>query len=357
MEEINSISITSIYRKLKNRKKLFLKVWSITLILSILWIFPQPRTYKAEIMLAPEAAGGTGSINSLSSLASSFGFDFNGMASQDAIYPELYPQLMSSNDFIVNLLDVPVETIDGEIKTDLYTYIKKHQKYAFYMEPVKWGQRQIRRLTAKPVRAGAGKGKNINPFMLSEEQFGVVENLKGSVSCMVDKLTNVFTIRVVAQDPLVAATLADSVSSRLQRFIINYRTNKARVDLKHYEALTQKAKKEYDEAVAKYSSFQESHYDAFSKSVTNQANKLERAQEQAYNTYTALFVQMETAKARLQERIPAFTILQNPSVPIKPDGPRRVLFIFFMMILATIVTTGCILSEEMKQTVKFFTAR
>lgn len=39
------------------------------------------------------------------------------------------------------------------------------------------------------------------------------------------------------QDPLISATMADSVSMHLQQFITKYRTNKARIDVEHYQKL------------------------------------------------------------------------------------------------------------------------
>lgn len=352
------ISIKSMFSTLAERKKLFLRVLSVTFALSCLWILPQPRFYKATVMLAPEASG-AGTLGSISALASSFGVDLNAGSSTDAIYPELYPDLMTSTDFVVSLFDIPVKTIDGEIECSLYEYLDKHQKVTFYMQPYYKLKKKITDAIESNNAFNAansnGKGgNNIDPFRLNDRQTQIVEGLKGNVNCMVDKLTNVFSISVTAQDPLVAATLADSIRGRLQNFIIKYRTNKARIDLKHYEALTAKAKTDYDNAVAKYSGFQESHYNVTSKEVIAVGEKLQRDQEIKYNTYNAMNIQLQAAAARLQERTPAFTLLQTASVPIKPAGPKRMIFVFAMMVLATLGTCIYILKSDVTKTIVFF---
>ena len=56
------------------------------------------------------------------------------------------------------------------------------------------------------------------------------------------------------------------------------------------------------------------------------------------STYTAMSTQLQACKARVQERTPAFTMLQSASVPNKPAGPKRMIFVAFMLVLATI---GC----------------
>ena len=57
--------------------------------------------------------------------------------------------------------------------------------------------------------------------------------IKGSISCNVDKKTDIITLKVVMQDPLVAAMFADSVKQALQNFITEYRTKKAKDELVH----------------------------------------------------------------------------------------------------------------------------
>ena len=131
METNNSdrqiIDLGRVFHTLWAKKKLFLKVWLVTFILSCIWILPQPRYYTSEVKLAPEMNGedvGGG----LSSIASSFGFNIGGIGGQDAIYPELYPDLFESPEFIVGLFDIKVTTKDGKLTTNYFDYMKNHQK-------------------------------------------------------------------------------------------------------------------------------------------------------------------------------------------------------------------------------------
>ena len=43
--------------------------------------------------------------------------------------------------------------------------------------------------------------------------------------------------------------------------------------------------------------------------------------------------------ARVQERTPAFTILQPASVPVKPAGPKRMIFVLVVVFLTFIGLT------------------
>lgn len=88
----------------------------------------------------------------------------------------------------------------------------------------------------------------VNPFMLTKEQSRIVKMIDKKVVCDVDKKTMVISINVTDQDPLICATIADSVQRRLQNFITDYRTKKAKVDLEYSRKLFKEAKARYDKA-------------------------------------------------------------------------------------------------------------
>ncbi len=354
MEENNKdvIDIGKIIRLIWSRRKLFVKVWIVTFLLSCLWILPKPRYYSASAVLAPESTGDD-VAGGLSSLASSFGVNLGG-AKSDAIYPLLYPDLMSSNDFLISLFDIPVKTLDGEVECDLYTYLNKHQKVAFYSLPVLWMKRWMRNTFGEKEPdvnvAGGGKVNGINPFFMSRRQAGLVEKLRGSVDCNVDKKTEVITISVKAQDKLVAATLADSVTSRLQKFIIDYRTSKARMDLDYYRKLTAEALADYVKIRRQYTSFADSHTEISLPSYQAKMEDMENDMQLRYNTYTAMAAQFEAAKAKVQERTPSFTVMESPTVPQKASEPKRMIFCAVMLILVTMATIAYLLVREKEDT-------
>lgn len=251
----------------------------------------------------------------------------------------LYPDLMNSNEFIVGLMDIQVKTDDSSINTDYYTYLTKHQKKNWLTQPFKKAASAIKGLFTSKPKPGPSKDKKLNPFMLSEFDYNLVESVKSKITCNVDKKTDVISITVKDQDRLVSATLADSVRQHLQEFIINYRTSKARLDVNHYQHLADSAKKEYDEAVAQYSEYCDLNQDIILQTAISKRDKLESDMQLKYNTYTAMCTQLEAMKAKLQERTPAFTTLKNATVPIKPAGPKRMLFVIGMLLLSTIVTS------------------
>ena len=141
------------------------------------------------------------------------------------------------------------------------------------------------------------------------------------------------------QDPLVCAVMADSVKNRLQLFITNYRTNKANIDLKYTEALYDKAKSEYEEARGKYAAFSDENNNLILQSVKSKLDDLENDMQLKFNNYSAMVSQLQLARAKVQERTPAFTTLQSATVPLKPSGPKRMIFVAFITFVSFFATT------------------
>lgn len=341
------INLKKVVKRLLERKWLFAKVLSVVFVLSCVWIFPQPRYYTTAITLAPESetlpSGG-----GLSSLASSFGLNIGNMTSTDAIYPTLYPDLLESANFIVDLFDTKVTNEDGDIKTDYYTYLKDYQKVSIWEKPFIWLKLQLMGLFQKDdeVKVSGDAGCESGLLILSKEQDAIASMIKKNVTCAVDKKTDVITISVTDQDRLISATMADSVRVKLQKFITDYRTRKARTDLEYYTKLTRDAKSDYEKARRLYASYADANVDLALESFKAKQEDLENDMQLKYNAYTTLSTQLQMAKAKVQERTPAFTILQGATLPQKPAGPKRVMFVLAMMFLAFVGTVMYILKDD-----------
>lgn len=335
------------------RKKLFLIVWPIVFVLSCLWIFPQPRYYACSVSLAPETAG-ENMIGGLSAIASNFGVNI-GSKNMDAIYPTLYPELINSNSFIIGLFNIKIKTDDGLINTDYYTYLSKYQKRNWLTQPIEDTKKYLGSLFVEETKNKPSKDISvISPFRLSEFDYHLADIIRKKVTCYINKKTDVITITVKDQDKLVCATLADSVRQRLQNYIIEYRTSKARLDVQHFQNLVDSAKTAYDHSTDEYSAYCDSHQDMLLQSFLSERDKLENDMQIKFNTYNALCNQLEVMKVRLQEKTPAFTTLQNATVPIKPAGPKRLMFVIAMLVLSTAIT--CI-GINRKELCKLFNAR
>ena len=340
------------FKKVKDtilsHKTLLLKVWIVTFILSCLLILPQPRYYITEVSLAPESVDMKG-LGQLGSVTSSLGVNL-GNTSSDAIYPRLYPDLFASTAFLVSLLDVEVTTLKGDVKTDYYSYIDNYQKHNPLTTPLRLTVKWARSLFAKETASIPGVGgKRFDPFHLSRETSDILQDVADNIRCTYSRTTDVVTITVKDQDPMVCALLADSIKAHLQTFITEYRTKKARVDYEHYRRLTTEARASYDKARQAYASYADAHSGVNMHSVSSRITDLENDMQLKYNIYSSMTIREQQAQADLLARTPVFTTLTNATVPVKPAGPKRMLFVAVMLMLATIFTMGYLFRKELRE--------
>jgi len=348
MEQSNSqqvIDLTKIFNILWQKRRTFFKVWAVTFVLACIWIFPQPRFYTCTVKLAPEMNGDHG-FGGFSSIACAFGLSA-GNGSHDAIYPQLYPELFENPEFIVGLFGIHVTTKEGDISTDYFNYIKKHQKKNALTWPFRFVMGKIKGLFAEedntPRAAGA---TGINPFLMNKKDFDIMAGIMGRISCSVDKKNYVVSITVKDQDPLVCAVMADSVKQHLQDFIIRYRTSKANEDVVHFREMRDKAEAEYNEAMERYSRYADSHRNTVLQSYQSIQDKLGNDLSLKQNSLSAMETQLQNSLLKLQEKTPAFTTLKSATVPVMPAGPKRLMFVIMMLILASIATAGWLCKDE-----------
>lgn len=342
----SNMGLISAAKILLTHKKIIIRNCVVAGVVFAALILCVPRYYKCEVALAPEFDNSSASLGSFSSIASSLGINLGGGMNSDAISPSLYPDLINSKEFLVSLFDVKITTEDGKLKTNYYDYINKHQKAAWWTVGFRAVKRFFKNIFTPEDNNDQNKQIEIDPFRLNKKQYGVAEAISNKISCSVDPVNYIITISVKDQDPLVCASVADSVREHLQLFITRYRTGKARNDMEYYQDLMNKAKQDYDKAINAYSAYSDSHKNIIMQSYISQRDELENDMRVKFNIYTALQQQVEQAKARVQERTPAFTTLKCASVPIKPDGPKRVIYTLLIIVFTFFTTAFYLLSGK-----------
>ena len=272
-QEESSIDFGAIFGAMKKHKRLYKKVLAITFVVGCILMLSIPNYYKCEVMLAPELSA-SGSRNTLSTLAASFGMKLGtGTVGNEALFPTLYPDLMNSVDFKASLFNIPIHRLDSTRIMSYYDYLAYEQKMPWWSAGIKASVEFL--IDLLPLEEDTIDQHRVDPFMLTKEQTEIVKLIDKKVVCDVDQKTMVITIEVKDQDPLIAATIADSVKVRLQDFITEYRTKKAKIDLEYNRKLYKEAKERYDKARRLYASFADANQDMILQSARTKLIDLE----------------------------------------------------------------------------------
>lgn len=343
MEE-QEIDLMELAQKVWAERKLVFKACGCAVIVALIVAFSIPKEYTTTVILAPESGSNSG--GSMSALAAMAGINIGGKTGEDALSPELYPDIVSSTPFLTELFDVRVKDRKAEIDTTLYGYLMDYQRAPW------WGV-----ITSAPFKAlgwtmslfkseeeteGEGDGK-LNPFCLTKDEMAIATALSQRMTVSVDKKTGVTTLTLTMQDPLISASLTDTVMVRLQEYITEYRTNKARHDLAFTERLYTEAKENYTEAQQKYATFVDANQNIILLSYRAEQERLQNEMQLAYSVYSQVSQQLQMARAKVQEITPVYTVVQPATVPLKAAKPNKLMILVGFVFLAGAGCVGWIL--------------
>ncbi len=321
------IDVIGLIRKVAKEWKTLLLFVSIAAVIGLIVAFTMPKEYTSKVVLAPEVTSMGGSmLGGLGDLVQSFGYDIGNSTSVDAIYPDIYPNIFSSTDFVMGLLDAPLQLSTGGTKISYQSHLMETASPGLIERLRLW----VSSFSQKKKETSALQD---SPFFIPKQKYALCNAIRKKILCTVDKKTSLITISVTDRDPLAAAILADTLQSRLQKYIMEYRTKKARIDYDYYVKLLKESKRKYERSRRQYASFVDSNQGVFLQSYRQKQEELENEMQLQYNIYSKLVMQVQSAQAKIQERLPAFTILETPKMPIEASStPRSFVLLLFLFL-------------------------
>lgn len=323
-------SLKTFYSVIKTSKRRITIHCALAVLIGLIIALSIPKEYTAEKMLAPEQQqeGFSGGLSSLANMAG-----LNLSESTDAIVPDLYPIVVESNDFIVDLLYTNVRTQEGENMTYL-TYLRNHTSSPWWSAIGKGIRKVIGFISNSKEKTFANDSVRIDPTNMSIAEDDIVSFARSNISCSISQLNYTINISVRAQDPIVAKIMADVVTDHLQNFIIMYRTSKVRGDFEYYKAIADDAYHKYLNAEKLYAQFCDSHSNVIKQAFLSERDRLANDVQITLMAYTQMKQQEHMAEAKVRERTPAFTVIKQASVPNRHSSPKKVLIIAGFVFLA-----------------------
>lgn len=323
----------------QQRRKLI--IWSVCgAVIGLIIAFSIPKEYTTNVKLAPEVTD-TKTGGNLAGLASLAGISMGTSSGADAVYPQLYPDVVSSVPFTTSLFDVVVPTEEDGERMTVQQYMEDEVRAPWWGVIFGLPGKLIGLLRSSDEEEE--EGHKLDNFQLTQDESLLVQSLNKRISASVDQKTSVITINVTMQDPLVSAVLADTVVSRLNEYITNYRTNKARKDLAYAEKLNEQAKQDYYAAQQKYADYLDKNQGLALHSAQTTRDRLQNESDLAFNLYNQTAQQVQKCKAKVQETTPVYTIVTPATVPVKASSPKKLLILVGFTFLAFVACAAWIL--------------
>ena len=331
------IDLMDILRKIIGIRKKIYKAAGIGLIIGIIIAISIPKQYTVEVTLSPEMGSTKG--GGLSGLAASFlGSGATMSDGTDALNASLSADIVSSTPFLLELSVMEIPASENK-KMTLNTYLDEESSpwwsYIIGLPSMVIGG--VKSLFIKEDEETISDRGNQGTIELSKKESQKIETLKKMIIASVDKKTSMTTVAVTLQNPKVAAVVADSVVGKLQEYIINYRTSKAKEDCIYLERLFKERQQEYYVAQKRYADYMDSHDNIILQSVRAEQERLQNDMSLAYQVYRQVASQLQVARAKVQEEKPVFAVVEPAVVPLNPSGTSKKIYVLAFIFLSVCI--------------------
>lgn len=275
--------------------------------------------------ILPEAQGKGTSLGQLSGFAALAGVDLASAGSSgiDAIRPDLYPDLISSTPFLLDLFNTKVRNkVNKELTFEEFYHssIEKSEEF-----------------TASAIRKFPIKEDGIIVMSrLNEERLA---DLRARVTASIDKKTGMITISSKMPDPVVAAGVTKYAMDYLMDYIKNYRTEKLQKDLDYLANQVASSRGKYYSTQQKKVSYSDQFQigTIHQQSSDIQRERIESEYRLSSTFYNELLKKYEEAKFKLHQETPVFKVLEPPVVPTKKSEPKRLVLLSIVLFVGGVI--------------------
>lgn len=342
-KDIISIDFYAFFKIIWKEKIAIVIITLMFVITGILYALLAREEFSTEGTILPEFQSKTGGLSQFAGLASLAGVDLSsmsgGLGGVEAVRPDLYPTVIGSTPFFLELFKFQVTTRKGE----KITFSQFYDKYVL--------DDDINEEYAK-LKYPLSKDYVAVPYQTEKN----LKDLRKRITSSIDKKTGIITFTVKMPDPIVAALITKFSMDYVKEYVINYRTEKLKRDLNFLAERLDAAKGKYYNNQAKKAQYSDQNQLSMMKlQVADlQRERIESEYKISSTFYNSLLQKYEEAKLKLQQETPVLKVLEPPVVPNKRSEPKRAIVVLIATFLGGIfgIIFGLIRKKNYKLVIK-----
>ena len=346
--EDDSIDLIALLKQIYQGRKLIILSAFVAAILGVVVALTTPNTYTSVVTFIPQSGGDSKPSSSLSGLASLAGISLGGMGGGSDIPPTLYPKIISSIPFRLDLLEQPVKVSGNEVR--LADYLTKNSGSSVFETFKNYTVGLPRRILNNIPDFNTSNQLNFGQFTdiyevtRSERILFSILKAKLVISLNIDE--GFITIKFTDNNKFIAAQVAERAKELLQERIIAFKNQSARELLDFTTKQYQENKTSYEALQDSIAIFKDQNLNISSSLYQNRLDRLERELNIASSVVEQLASQVEQAKLQVNKDTPVFTIIEPVTVPFERSAPKRSLIVVIWTFLGVVLSIGFVLVKD-----------
>ncbi|HSO89437.1 MAG TPA: Wzz/FepE/Etk N-terminal domain-containing protein [Draconibacterium sp.] len=358
--EDDEIDLIALAKTIWDGRRIIIRTVLIFMIIGLLIALFSPKEYTASSTMVPQLSSSKSKLGGLSSLAAMAGFNLDMNMETSELSPYIYPQIVQSVPFQLELMETPFKVKGIDKPISIYEYytenyaginiISAAKKYTIGLPGV-----ILRALKSKqPEEEPAVSGDSIfaSPISLTTDQESIRKMLSERVTLETNDKEGYVVLNAIAHDPKLAAQVAHKAQSLLQKYITEFKIKKANAQLAFIEERYAEKRKDFEKAQANLAAFRDRNKNVTSAVARTEEERLQSDYQLAFEVYSQLAQQLEQAQIKVKEDTPVFSIVKPVTVPVEKSKPNRPLILIIWTFLGGIIGVGWIFGKQFIQTIK-----
>jgi hypothetical protein len=346
-DEIDLIAISKTFWK---ERSILVKSIVLFSILGFFVAILSPNEYVAKTVMVPQVADGQSKLGGLGGLAAIAGINLSTGSTGSELSPTIYPQIVSSIPFQLELMNTPLNFSGSVNPITLYDYYTRERKKSFlgYIKKYTIGLPEtiIASVGGKTIEKTIIRSAPNQPIQLTKKQLDVRNILSRLISLEVNAKDGYLTLSTIMEEPGPAAQLAQRAQELLQQYIIEFKIMKTKANLVFVQQRYDEVAKEYNKAQQCLASFKDKNRGLSSAIAGTDQEKLASQYNLLSGIYSELAKQLEQAKIQVKQDTPVFTIIEPVSIPTERSKPQRSLILLIWVFLGGVSGTVIIFGKQ-----------
>ena len=345
--EDSELDILSLVKCIWQKRIFLVKVVIVFAIIGLFIAIFSPKVYTSSCTFVPQTSKKS-SGSGLSSLAALAGISLGDVSSSETLSPVVYPQIIDNVDFKKELMYSKVKFSDYKEPIRLIDYYT-NPDYAKsnIFGTIKKYTIGLPSLLLNLIRNKRNSDELIQNYSLksyTKEEYDCTKILKECVGIVLEEKKGYITISATMNEPLAAAQLCQTVFDLLQKYITEFKIQKAQNQLSFINNRYEETKLQYEAKQSALASFMDANKVLSSAQAKIEQEKLASEYNLANAIYTEMAKQRLQADIQVKEDTPVLSVVKPVVVPFEKSAPNRpqilIIWIFLGIIFSSCLIIG-----------------
>jgi len=337
-------------------RKTIIRFISLGAIIGIAVALFSEKEFTVVTVMVPQVGNDNQSkLGGLGGLAALAGINID-LNQGNELSPLVYPQIVSSVPFQVELMNTPLTFKDFPMRITLFDYYTKYAEKSISSTVLKYSiglpGLLLKAIRGNPEELVLPKDSTDQPILLTKDQFIVKKLMDDLVTLDINPKEGYITLTTHLPEALAAAQLAQKSQALMQRYITDFKIQKVKANLEFIQGRYNEIKTEFEKAQVSLAIVNDRNKSFTSGLPQIEADRIQTRYTIALNVFQEMAKQLEQAKIQVKKETPVFTIVEPVTVPTEKSKPKRPMILFLWIFIGGIVGTGVVIGKEYIQTIK-----